>query len=62
MLSGEHVLLAATANVIIFSERSGRCSRFWVCPSLHSRQRYTGRDLLWDLNCDDCGLSIRERR
>jgi hypothetical protein len=62
-LSGEYVLLAAAANVVIFSERSGRRRRrFWVCPSLHSRQRYTGRDLLRDLNCDDCALSIRERR
>jgi hypothetical protein len=57
MLSGEYVLLAAAANVVIFSER-----RFWVRPSLHSRQRYTGQDLLRDLNCDDCALSIRERR
>jgi hypothetical protein len=57
MLSGEYMLLVTAANVVIFSER-----RFWVCPSLHSRQRYTGRDLLRDLNCDDCGLSIRERR
>jgi hypothetical protein len=57
MLSGGYVLLAAAANVVIFSER-----RFWVRPSLHSLQRYTGRDLLRDLNCDDCELSIRERR
>jgi hypothetical protein len=57
MLSEEYVLLAAAANVVIFSGR-----RFWVRPSLHSRQSYTGRDLLRDLNCDDCGLSIRERR
>jgi hypothetical protein len=57
MLSGEYVLLAAAANVVIFSERW-----FWVRPSLHSPQRYTGRDLFRDLNCDDCRLSIRERR
>jgi hypothetical protein len=57
------VLLAAAANVsVIFSERSGRRRRFWVRPSLHSGQRYTGRDLLRDLNSDNCGLSIRERR
>jgi hypothetical protein len=63
MLSGEYVLLAAAANVVTFSERSGkRRRRFWVRPSLHSHQRYTGRDLLRDLNCDDCGLSVRERR
>jgi hypothetical protein len=56
-LSGEYVLLAAAPNVVIFSER-----RLWVRPSLHSRQKHTGRDLLRDLNCDDCGLSVRERR
>jgi hypothetical protein len=61
-MSEEYVLLAAAASVVIFSERSGRRRRFWVRPSLHSRQRYTGRDLLRDLNCDDCGLSICERR
>jgi hypothetical protein len=56
-------LLAAAASVLIFSARSGRRRRrFWVRPSLHRHQRYTGRDLLRDLNCDDCGLSIRERR
>jgi hypothetical protein len=63
MLSEQYVLLAAAANVVIFSERSGRRRRrFWVRPSPHSRQRYTGRDLLRDLNCDDCGISISERR
>jgi hypothetical protein len=62
MLREEYALLAATANVAIFSERSDRRLRFWVRPSLHSRHRYAGRDLLRDLNCDDGGPSISERR
>uniref|UniRef100_A0A1B6KX11 Transposase Helix-turn-helix domain-containing protein n=1 Tax=Graphocephala atropunctata TaxID=36148 RepID=A0A1B6KX11_9HEMI len=45
------LLLAAAITVILGSQRRKR--RFWVRPSLASRNKYSATDLLRDLNDDD---------
>lgn len=42
---------AAAATVILATQRRER--RFWVRPSLKARNKYSGSDLLNDLNQDD---------
>lgn len=51
MSSAEEVVLAAAACVILAKCRRPR--RYWVRPSLQARARYSGSDLLNDLNRDD---------
>lgn len=51
MSSVEDVVLAAAACVILAKQRRPR--RFWVKPSLKARDRYSGSDMLRDLEEDD---------
>lgn len=51
MSSAEEVVLAAAACVIL--SKCKRPRRYWVRPSLQARARYSGSDLLNDLNRDD---------
>lgn len=47
----EDVVLAAAACVVLANQRRPR--RFWVKPSLRARARYSGSDMLQDLQEDD---------
>jgi hypothetical protein len=51
MSSVEEVVLAAAACVILATQRRPR--RFWVKPSLKARAKYSGSDMLKDLQEDD---------
>lgn len=52
MSSVEEVVLAAAACVVL-AHNQRRPRRYWVKPSLRARCRYSGTDMLNDLNEDD---------
>lgn len=60
--SEKEALLTAAACVIIFedeNEKKRRKRRFWIRPTLRSRNIYSGSNLLHDLERDDSGALNR---
>jgi hypothetical protein len=53
MFDEEDVLLAAAALIVIANRKTKRRRRFWVRPTLQSRKKYKGSDLILDLMLDD---------
>ena len=61
--SSDDAIVAAAACVVICCTKSKRSKRrFWVRPSLEAKKKYSGCDLLQDLQRDDINLLAGELR
>lgn len=62
--SSDDVMMAAAACVVICSccKKERKKRRFWVRPSLEAKKKYSGSDLLRDLERDDIDLLAGELR